>query len=163
MTKDRSLSSAIQIMVILSIQKDVIVTSEMLATSLRTNPGLVRRILSKLASANLIETIRGKNGGARLKRPDSKITIKEIYQAVSEGPLFGSFDKEPFKACHVSCQMGQVLYDYYNDLEKNIKQTMDSTKLSTLVRKIKQIFFIINCYYFSNKNNNEEEKGEENE
>lgn len=137
MTKDRSLSSAIQIMVILSKLKDETVTSEMLATSLCTNPGLVRRILSKLAKADLIKTIRGKNGGARLMGPESKITIKDIYKAVCEGPVFGSFDKKPFKACNVSCQMGKVLNDYYGDLEKNIRQSMGNTKLSTIVRRIK--------------------------
>jgi Rrf2 family protein len=137
MTKDRSLSSAIQIMVILSKLKDTPVTSEMLATSLCTNPGLVRRILPKLAKANLIETIKGKNGGSRLMRPESRITVEDIYRVVSDGPLFGSFDKEPFKTCNVSCQMGKVLNDYYDDLEKKIMRTMGNMKLSTIVRRIK--------------------------
>ena len=132
MTKDRSLSSAIQIMVVLSKRKDVNVTSTVLANSLRTNPGLVRRLLSKLASSGLIETTKGKNGGARLKRPDTEITIGEIYQAVSEGLLFGGFEKEPFRTCNVSCQIGNVLDDYYDDLEKEIRQAMEKTKLSTL-------------------------------
>ena len=137
MTKDRSLSSAIQIMIILSKFKHENVTSELLAKSLCTNPGLVRRILSKLVNANLIETIKGKNGGARLSRHESQITIKEIYLAVSEGALFGSFDKEPYKACNISCQIGKVLSEYYEDLEKKINGIMGNTKLSTIVRRIK--------------------------
>ena len=137
MTKDRSLSSAIQIMVILSYIKEKTITSEMLATSLRTNPGLVRRILSKLAKADLIETTKGKNGGSKIKKPSSNLTIKNIYDAVSDSPLFGSFDKKPFKSCNVSCQIGDVLNDYYDDLENNIRQAMGKTKLATIVKRIK--------------------------
>jgi len=51
-------------------------------------PTLVK-ILQNLNSANIIETKEGKNGGIRLMKKPSKITILEIFEAMEKGkPLF---------------------------------------------------------------------------
>lgn len=136
MAKDRSLSTAIQILTLLSKRKGTRVTSDFLATSLRTNPGLVRRVLSKLATAKLVETTVGKHGGSRLLKRESQISISDIYDVVQEGPLFGTFDKEPFKPCPVSCQIGDVLSDVYEDLENDLRKKMSKVKLSVVVDRI---------------------------
>jgi len=51
-------------------------------------PTLVK-ILQNLNIANIIETKEGKNGGIRLMKEPSKITILEIFEAMERGkPLF---------------------------------------------------------------------------
>jgi Rrf2 family protein len=51
-------------------------------------PTLVK-ILQSLNSANIIETKEGKNGGIRLLKRPSKITLLEIFEAMEKGkPLF---------------------------------------------------------------------------
>jgi Rrf2 family protein len=51
-------------------------------------PTLVK-ILQNLNSANIIETKEGKNGGIRLLKKPSKITLLEIFEAMEKGkPLF---------------------------------------------------------------------------
>ena len=51
-------------------------------------PTLVK-ILQNLNSANIIETKEGKNGGIRLMKEPSKITVLEIFEAMEKGkPLF---------------------------------------------------------------------------
>jgi Rrf2 family protein len=51
-------------------------------------PTLVK-ILQNLNMANIIETKEGKNGGIRLMKEPSKITILEIFEAMERGkPLF---------------------------------------------------------------------------
>lgn len=136
MTKDRSLSTAIHIMMNLAYQSERLVSSEELALGLKTNPGLVRRILSKLSSAGLIETVKGKNGGSRLARSASSIYLNEVYLAVHEGPLFGSFDKDPYKSCPVSCKMSGILRNLYDDLEDGLVKNMNKIKISELVNKV---------------------------
>lgn len=138
MSKDRSLSTAIQILTILDkYQGHEKVNSEFLATSLCTNPGLVRRSLSKLSKAGLVETTLGKHGGTVLNQPSKKITIYDIYQAVNEGPLFKSFDKVPYPGCPISCQIGDVLTDVYSELDTKLKEKMKTIKLSEVSSKIK--------------------------
>ena len=51
-------------------------------------PTLVK-ILQNLKSANIIETKEGKNGGIRLMKEPSKITVLEVFEAMEKGkPLF---------------------------------------------------------------------------
>lgn len=51
-------------------------------------PTLVK-ILQNLNAANIIETKEGKNGGIRLMKPPSEITLLEVLNAMEKGkPLF---------------------------------------------------------------------------
>lgn len=137
MTKDRTLASALHIMTTLAYNHDQLISSEVIATGMKTNPGLVRRIMSKLSQAGLIETKLGKSGGSQLARAANKIFISEIYLAVREAPLFGGFEKEPLKICRVSCNMGRVLNNLYDDMEAKLLSDMKKKSLSDLVREIK--------------------------
>jgi DNA-binding IscR family transcriptional regulator len=138
MSKDRSLSTAIQILTILDkYSGSTTVNSEFLATSLCTNAGLVRRTLSKLSKAGLVETTLGKHGGTVLNRPSKQISLDEVYQAINDGPIFKSFDKEPYPGCPVSCQIGDILTDVYSEIEIDLKNKMRKIKLSEVTAKIK--------------------------
>ena len=55
--------------------------SEAIAGSVGTNASFVRRLLSMLARAELVESSPG-IAGARLARPAGKITLLDIYRAV---------------------------------------------------------------------------------
>jgi Rrf2 family protein len=46
------------------------------------------KVLKPLVSAGVLESIKGPNGGYRLAKPASKITLLEIVEAV-EGPIRG--------------------------------------------------------------------------
>src|SRR6266849_5455368 len=56
-------------------------TSESIADSVGTNASFVRRLLSMLARAELVESSAG-IAGARLARPAGKITLLDVYRAV---------------------------------------------------------------------------------
>ena len=107
-----------------------------MAMGLKTNAGLVRRLLSKLSQHGLVTSIKGKGGGNRLAKPADKITLDQIYLAVKDGPLFGSFDKEPYEACKVSCNMGRVLTGIYDDLEAGLLEKMRKVKLTKILNEI---------------------------
>jgi FeS assembly SUF system regulator len=60
------------------------------ATSLSDETGLplptVQKLVSRLASAGLIESARGTGGGFRLSRPPAAISLADIVEAI-EGPI----------------------------------------------------------------------------
>ena len=58
--------------------------SEMIAESVNTNPVVIRRILSKLRDADLVDSKSGPNGGSEIARHPSKIKLSEIYEAVDD-------------------------------------------------------------------------------
>ena len=59
------------------------VSSAELATSIPTNPVVVRRVTAMLAKAGLIATRPGANGGAWLLRPADRIDLGEVLKAVN--------------------------------------------------------------------------------
>ncbi|MGN6377008.1 MAG: SUF system Fe-S cluster assembly regulator [Sphingomonas sp.] len=60
------------------------------ATLLSSETGIplptVQKLVSRLATAGLIETVRGTGGGLRLSRPPATISLADIVEAV-EGPI----------------------------------------------------------------------------
>ena len=136
MSKDRTFSTAIHILAVLGAHEPDLVSSESLAVGIRTNPGLIRRVLLKLSEAGLVETTKGKNGGSRLARKASQISMEDVYLAVKDSPLFGSFDKDPFKACFISCKIGTVLENMYGDFENELKKKMKKVKLSQFMSEL---------------------------
>jgi Rrf2 family protein len=88
-------------------------------------PTLVK-ILQNLNIANIIETKEGKNGGIRLMKEPSKITILEIFEAMERGkPLFQTNynilanAKRPNKAqTSIKNVLNDVEYNLKNELSK---------------------------------------------
>ena len=57
--------------------KDYKITSDFLASSINVNPVIIRKILSQLKSAGLIEVARG-TGGTTVTRPIDEITFYDV-------------------------------------------------------------------------------------
>ena len=78
-------------------------------------PVLMVRIVARLAKTDLLKTFPGRDGGLMLPRPPSKITLKDIVEAL-EGPILLSQclqakgeDDCPFRAnCPVRTKWGRV-------------------------------------------------------
>ncbi len=86
------------------------VTSDFLAGSINTNPVIIRKILTQLKNAGLIEVARG-TGGITVTRPLSEITFFDVYQAiepVENGDLF-HFHENPNPECPVGRNIHALL------------------------------------------------------
>ena len=86
------------------------VTSDFLAGSINTNPVIIRKILTQLKNAGLIEVVRG-TGGITVTRPLSEITFFDVYQAiepVENGDLF-HFHENPNPECPVGRNIHALL------------------------------------------------------
>ena len=59
-------------------------TSAKMAAVYGTSPVVLRRVLSRLQRAGLVKTQRGVNGGSILARSPEKISLREVFQAVSD-------------------------------------------------------------------------------
>ena len=84
------------------------VTSELLASSINVNPVIIRRILSQLKDAGLIEVKRG-TGGAAPAKPLEEINFLDVYRAVEcieENNLF-HFHENP----NVNCPVGKNIHN----------------------------------------------------
>ena len=86
------------------------VTSDFLAGSINTNPVIIRKILTQLKNAGLIEVARG-TGGITVTKPLSDITFYDVYEAiepVENGDLF-RFHENPNPECPVGRNIHRLL------------------------------------------------------
>ena len=86
------------------------VTSDFLAGSINTNPVIIRKILTQLKNAGLIEVARG-TGGITITKPLNEITFYDVYEAIEpieNGDLF-HFHENPNPECPVGRNIHALL------------------------------------------------------
>ncbi len=110
---------AVHVLSVLSLHADeaissetLAISSETLAHSVNTNAVVIRRLLTELAKADIIETQRGPGGGSKLARPAGAISLLEIHRAVAgEVGSFGEHPNTPAQCCPVGHEIERVLED----------------------------------------------------
>ena len=136
MSHDRTFATAIHIVTILAYRKGEWVNSAKMATSIQTNPGLVRRILSRLAEAGLVETRAGAHGGARLSKPARAVTLGDVCEAVVEEPVLKVSGRARFESCPVSRGLEGVLTGVFGEAEEAMKRELNKTTIEQIVQNL---------------------------
>ena len=84
---------------------------------------IIRKILTQLKNAGLINVIRG-TGGIELTRDLKDITFYDVYQAIEpleDGDLFRFHDSP-----NPECPVGRNIHSLLDDKLKNIQEAMES-------------------------------------
>ena len=119
---------------------DCKVTSDFLASSINTNPVIIRKILSQLKNAGLITVARG-TGGVAPTRPISEITFYDVYQAiepVENGDLF-HFHEAPNPECPVGRNIHSLLDDKLKAIQDAMEAEMKKYTVADLDTGLKEI------------------------
>ena len=96
---------AVHVLAVLAYKQGDRVSSELLASSVNTNPVIIRRLLSALQQAKLVETRRGPGAGSRLSCSPTRINLAQIYHAVEyENPFV-----LPRKKANSECPVGRMI------------------------------------------------------
>lgn len=120
-------------------EKDKKVTSEFLASSVEVNPVIIRRILSQLKGAGLVNVQRG-TGGTTIARPLEEITFLDIYRAVEcveDGALF-HFHEKPNIECPVGRNIHNVLDEKLERIQRAMERELASITLADVKRDMEQ-------------------------
>lgn len=110
------------------------VTSDFLASSINVNPVVIRRILSQLKDAGLIEVKRG-TGGASIAKPLEEITFLDVYCAVEcieDNTLF-HFHENPNVNCPVGRNIHNILDDRLDRVQKAMEKELESITLAEVI------------------------------
>ncbi len=110
------------------------VTSDFLASSINVNPVVIRRILSQLKDAGLIEVKRG-TGGASIAKPLEEITFLDVYRAVEcieDNTLF-HFHENPNVNCPVGRNIHNILDDRLDRVQKAMEKELASITLAEVI------------------------------
>jgi len=116
-------------------QKDYKITSDFLASSVNVNPVIIRKIMSQLRNAGLINVTRG-TGGITLAKPAEEITLLDVFKAVEsldEGKLF-HFHENPNTACPVGSTIHLVLDDKLERIQKAMEDELKSITIADVIK-----------------------------
>lgn len=134
---DTRFSVSVHIIVSLAYRPDVLTNSDALAGVLKTNPTFVRKLVSKLVEAGIVQSFRGKGGGIKLAKSPKEISLKDIYvAAMDEKVLVSTPKKSAHKACKVSCSMSEILCEVVEGVESATKSYLSKTHVNDLLKKI---------------------------
>jgi len=112
-------------------------TSEYIAGSVNTNPVVVRRILSMLASAGLVITQEGAGGGVRLAKPPKEIDLRAVYHAVESDSMFALHPQEPNPACPVGRTIQSALQPTLDAAEDSLLESLGRTTMADILRRVR--------------------------
>jgi DNA-binding IscR family transcriptional regulator len=114
------------------------VTSEFIASSVNTNPAVIRKLMSMLGKAKLIESRPGVTG-IRLLKPVSQITLLDLLRAVEppeKQDLF-SIHQNSNPDCPIGSNIQDVLHGSLSHAQSELERSLAQTTLEHVVQEIK--------------------------
>lgn len=127
------LSVSIHILSVIALMQEGPITSEYIASSINTNPALVRRLMSRLKKAKLIKTST-KLGVTGLAKPAEEITILDIFLAVEDhAELFGIHSNTNHN-CPVGAKIESTLKNLYSNIQAATEEKLSAICLADITK-----------------------------
>lgn len=119
--------------------RNCMLSSEELAGNICTNPARVRKVMSSLKKAGLVETKEGNEGGYRLVKEPKQLTLDLIARAlevrfVESNWHSGDTDME----CLIASGMANLMDDVFDDLEQRCMARLKEISIDDLDKRIFQ-------------------------
>lgn len=110
-------------------------TSDNIASSIQTSPVMVRKLMSTLKKADLLETRHG-TASPEIARPIDQISLLDVYLAIEKDkPLF-EIDHKTNPECPVGGNIQPTLEKFYLEAEIAAKAKLNQIKMSDIVDTI---------------------------
>ncbi len=100
---------SVHMLAYLAYRQGAAVPSAEIASSVDTNPVVIRRLLSALVKARLVAARKGAAGGFSLSAPPEGISLLGIYRAVEPKPDHGLRHFSPNQKCPVGAKIETIL------------------------------------------------------
>ena len=128
---------AVHVLAVLAYKEGDRVSSSFLASSVNTNPVIIRRLLLALQRAKLVETRKGPGFGSRLNRSPARISLAEIYQAVECEVPFVLPRKKANDGCPVGRGISSAMRDVFSSAQHALEQELAKTTLASFVQTVR--------------------------
>lgn len=135
MKRSSRLSLALHALVHLHKQPGSAMTSATLAQCLMTNPVVVRRVLGELREAGIVGSAKGHEGGWRLLRPASEISLHAVYQAMGENLLIRTESDPGDAQCGIVRSVNAVMGAFIADAEALLASRLQRLSLDDIARE----------------------------
>jgi Rrf2 family protein len=129
-------SIAIHALGLLARTEDKPLKSEQIACLVKTNPVVIRRILSELRRAQIVVSQAGAAGGTRLARKPEEILLVEIYRVIESRQIFALHRRKPDEKCEIGQSIEVVLLQIQNKLDRAIEDGLGKMTLAEVLRMV---------------------------
>ena len=133
MTASSRFAVATHIMTLLAQQAEP-ATSEYVASSVNTNPVVIRRIMGALREAGLVSSQGGNGGGWRLVGDADRITLRDVYRAVEDEALFALHHRQPNPECPVGRTIQLAFTERLNAATTALEAELARTTIAEMLR-----------------------------
>ncbi|MEM1183125.1 MAG: Rrf2 family transcriptional regulator [Acidobacteriota bacterium] len=108
------------------------VTSQRLAATYGTNAVVVRRVISRLNKAGLVQTRRGSGGGSVLARSADSINLRQIFEAVTASESPELLRRHPGQESPVAEVLAGFINEFYSDAEEALLKRFESVTIEEM-------------------------------
>lgn len=129
-------SVAVHILALMAQAGNEPMKSDQMASSVNTNPVVIRRLLCELARAELVTSQTGASGGSRLARTANQITLLDVYRAVEGGCVFALHRQQPSRRCFVGGHIEAVLGEILEEVNLAVEQVLAKTTIKQVLQSI---------------------------
>jgi Rrf2 family protein len=108
------------------------IASHRIAEELKIDDRFLLKVLKPLVGAQILQSVKGPNGGYSLARPPSEITMLEVIEAATQEPIRGNVplgDDEPNSATH------QRLNQIVGQVAEQTRKQLSKVKISDLAAR----------------------------
>lgn len=127
--------TAVHALAVIGYMPDQQARSDAIAASVATDPTVVRRLLSQLREAGLVNALPGRAGGYALARAPNKITLRDVFEAVGAEDLFPRPERDPNPGCPVGSTIHASLDEPLANARKAMELGLAKTTLADVLAK----------------------------
>ncbi len=118
---------------------DQLISIEEISASLDVSKAHLMKVVNRLATLDLVETVRGRYGGVKLRDSEKAINIGEVFRQLEEIEKIIDCDDGPcvFRG---ACRLDKI----FQDAAEAFMQELDQYTLADLMRRKSQLRQIVN-------------------
>ena len=136
MTGNSRFAVSVHILAYLAYRRGAAVPSAEIASSVDTNPVVIRRLLSALVKARLVRTQKGANGGFALASTPENISLLSIYRAVEPEPSHGLHRFAPNHKCPVGAKIEAILHGVFFKAQASMEAELARVSLADIEQQL---------------------------
>jgi Rrf2 family protein len=128
-------ATAIHILTLLANTPEEWLSSEFIAGSINVNPVIVRKELAILNEAGLVMSRKGKEGGSRLNKKATEISLDQVYRVVKNTEVLGKKNQKTNPLCPVGQQINEKLSTLFTETDHLVMESLKEKSLANFAKQ----------------------------
>ncbi|MBX3162162.1 MAG: Rrf2 family transcriptional regulator [Deltaproteobacteria bacterium] len=137
MRRDSRLSGVLHVLLHMA-QEEGPMTSEVLAKAMDTHPVVIRRVMAGLREAGYVRSEKGHGGGWTLACDLSKVTLRDVYDALGSPGLLAIGNRTDDPGCLVEEAVNAALDRSFDDAEALLLARFGEVTLAMLAEDVRR-------------------------